>query len=444
MVQTLIRLPFEGAIRVMQGIGGSYSHTGSLTYAYDFDLAFGQEVLAMARGRVVGFRETIIDGGPASYVGDPSLGTSNIGNFVTLEHTINGRSFYSSYFHLRHGSVPLVLGQMVEEGDVLGQVGNTGVRSGTHLHLQFGATPITWTAGIVANAGVSAANSLLSSELRFVGYDTLTALAAGSTVLGATDGDFAANTGTEAVLYPGSPGSGSIATARDLDWFRIEVQAGQSYTVTVDAATGSALDPVLRLHDANGALLASDNDSGAGSNARLSFTANQTTHLFLSASGLGASLGGYSVSLQPKGITRSGTIGADTLTGGAGADTLKGLAGNDRLSGLDAADLLMGGWGRDTILGGAGADRIEGGAGRDTLYGGSGADHFVFRQGDGTDSLRDFQNGTDKIVLQGAGGYAALGFSSAAGGLWLDYGNGTVFLSNVTRAQIDAADFIFG
>lgn len=444
MVQTLIRLPFEGAIRVMQGINSSYSHTGSSTYAYDFDLDFGQEVLAMARGRVVGFRETIVDGASASFAGDPSLGSSNIGNFVTLEHVINGRTFYSSYFHLRQGSVPLVLGQTVEEGAVLGQVGNTGVRSGTHLHVQFGATPITWTAGIVANASVSTANSLLASELRFVGYDAQSALLAGSTVLGAAEGDFAANTGTGAVLYIGSPGSGSIATARDLDWFRIEVQAGQSYTVTVDAASGSTLDPVLRLHDANGTLLASDNDSGAGSNARLSFTANQTTPLFLSASGLGNSLGGYTVSLAPKGITRSGTIGADTLTGGAGADTLRGLAGNDRLSGLDGADQLVGGWGRDTLLGGAGADRIEGGAGRDVLFGGSGADHFVFRQGNGRDSLRDFENGIDKIVLPGTDSFAALALSDAAGGIWLDYGNGTVFLAGVTRAQIDATDFLFG
>lgn len=444
MVQTLIRLPFEGATRVMQGIGGSFSHSGSQTYAYDFDLDFGQEVLAVARGRVVAMRETIMDGGPSSYVGDPSLGSSNIGNFVTLEHVINGRTFYTSYFHLRQGSVPLTIGTIVQEGDVLGEVGNTGARSGTHLHVQFGSTAIQWTAGLVANAASGTSNSLLANELRFVGYDGQASLAQGSTVLGAAAGDFAANTGTEAVLVLGSTGSGSIATARDQDWFRIEVTAGQRYTVTVDAAAGSSLDAVLRLHDANGVQVAMNDDGGVGGNARLSFLANQTTHLFLSAGGYGNSLGGYTVTLATNGVTRNGTIGADTLIGTTGADTLNGLAGNDRLTGDLGPDVLSGGWGRDTLYGGAGDDRIDGGMGRDTLFGGSGADVFVFEQGDGIDALRDFQNGVDRIALPGAGSYADLAFSGGVGGIWLDYGNGAVFLANVTRAQIDATDFLFG
>lgn len=442
MVQTLIRLPFQGAGQVMQGYGGGYSHTGSLTYSYDFDLNFGQQVLAVARGRVVAMRETVVDGGASSYAGDPSLGSSNIGNFVTLEHVINGRTFYSSYFHLRQGSVPLTIGSVVDEGDVLGQVGNTGARSGTHLHVQFGTTAIQWTAGIVANAGTSAANATLANELRFVGYDAAAGLGVGSTVTGAAAGDFAANTGTEAILQMNLGGSGSIATARDMDWFRIEVQAGKSYTVTVDAAAGSSLDAYLRLYDAAGRLVASDDDSGAGQNARLTFTANQTTALYLSAGGYGNSTGAYSVSFAPKGLARIGTSGADSLTGGAGADTLSGGLGNDLLQGLDGLDRLTGGAGNDILYGGTGADRIDGGTGRDTLWGGTGADQFVFRQGDGIDTIRDFTNGVDKIALQGTS-YGGLAFSTGTGGIWLDYGNGNVFLQNVTRAQMDASDFIF-
>lgn len=444
MVQTLIRLPFQGATTVTQSVGGTYSHTGNLHYSYDFDLDFGQQVLAVATGRVVAMRETIIDGAAASYTGDPSLGSSNIGNFVTLEHTINGRTFYSSYFHLRYGSVPLTIGSVVEEGDVLGQVGNTGARTGTHLHFQFGATAIQWQAGIVANASsASASNVTLANELRFVGYDAYGALGAGSSVTAGAAGDFAANTGTEAHLVLNSLGTGSIALARDMDWFRIEVEAGKSYTVSVDAAAGSTLDAYLRLYDANGAQIGSDDDSGAGQNARLSFTANQTTHLFLSAGGYGASTGAYAVNFAPKGVARIGTSGADRLVGGAGADTLSGGAGADRLYGLDGADRLNGGSGRDVLSGGNGADTINGGTWRDTLTGGGGADTFVFRQGDGVDVVRDFTNGVDKIAVQGAGGFAGLAFSTGVGGLWLDYGNGAVFLQDVTRAQMDASDFIF-
>lgn len=442
MVQTLIRLPFEGATTVTQTVGGGYSHTGSQHYSYDFDLNFGQQVLAVAAGRVVAMRETVVDGGPASYSGDPSLGPSNIGNFVTLEHSINGRIFYSSYFHLRHGSVPLTIGQVIDEGDVLGQVGNTGARSGTHLHVQFGATAVQWQAGYVASAGISASNTTLASELRFAGYDTLATLGRGSSVVAGAATDFAANTGTEAVLVMNSPGTGSIATARDLDWFRIEVQAGKTYTVSVNAASGSNLDAYLRLHDANGRQIGADDDSGAGQNAQLSFTANATTHLFLSAGGYGASTGAYTVSFVPKGISRLGGSGADSLVGGAGADTLSGGLGNDRLYGLEAADRLTGGAGDDLLSGGTGADRIDGGTGRDTLYGGTGADHFVFRQGDGIDTLRDFTNGLDKIALQGVT-FGGLAVSTGAGGVWIDYGNGNIFVQNATRAQIDASDFIF-
>ena len=443
MVQTLIRLPFEGATQVMQGNGGSYSHTGTLHYSYDFDLDFGQAVLAVAAGRVVALRETIVDGGTSSYAGDPSLGSSNIGNFVTLEHTINGRTFYSSYFHLRQSSVPLTVGQMVEEGDVLGQVGNTGARSGTHLHLQFGTTAIQWTAGIVANASQSSANIAFADELRFTGYDAVASLGAGSSVTAGAATDFAANTGTEAVLALQGTGSGSIGLPRDMDWFRIEVQAGHKYTLTVDAAAGSNLDAYLRLYDANGQRIASDDDSGAGQNARLSFTANQTTELYLSAGGFGTSTGAYTVSFAPFGVTRVGTAGADSLTGGAGADRLYGLGGNDHLIGAASHDRLSGGAGRDQLSGGSGADTVDGGTGRDTLWGGSGADVFIFEQGDGLDSLRDFQNGVDHIQVSGAGSMAALSFIAGIGGTWLDYGNGAVFVRGMSQGQFDASDFIF-
>lgn len=442
MVQTLIRLPFQGAIAVTQGFGAP-GHTGTLNYSYDFDLDFGQQVLAVAAGRVVAMRETIVDGGPASYTGDPSLGSSNIGNYVTLEHVINGRTFYSSYFHLRNGSVPLSIGSVVGEGDVLGQVGYTGLRTGSHLHVQFGTTAIQWTAGLVANASVTAANITLAAELDFIGYDTLASLPKGSTVIGGAAGDFAANTGTEGALALNGLGTGSIGQARDMDWFRIEVQAGKSYTVAVDAAAGSALDAYLRLYDANGSLILSDDDSGAGSNARLTFVANQTTSLFLSAGAYGASTGGYQVSFVPKGVARTGGIGADSLTGGAGADTLIGAAGNDTLTGLASHDILSGDAGNDLLSGGSGNDRIDGGTGRDTLWGGSGADVFVFEQGDGMDAVRDFLNGVDHISVQGVSGFAALAFSAGVGGIWLDYGNGAAFLQGVTQAQMDASDFVF-
>lgn len=443
MVQTLIRLPFEGATTVTQSVGGAASHSGNTYFAYDFDLDFGQRVLAVAAGRVVSMRETVVDGGAYSYSGDPSLGPSNIGNFVTLEHIINGEKFYSSYFHLRQGSVPLVVGAWVDEGEVLGQVGNTGVRSGTHLHFQFGASAVQWQAGIVANAAVTSTNLAMSDELRFIGYDGNSALGRGSAVRGGAAGDLPANTGTEAVLALNGTGTGSIGLPRDMDWFRIDVKAGQSYTVTVDAASGSSLDAFLRLHDSQGRLIATDDTSGPGWNAKLTFTAQYTTHLFLSAGGYGNSTGNYVVGFVPRGIARDGTAFADRMTGGAGADTLWGGGGSDVIYGLDGNDRLMGGTGQDAIYGGNGRDRLDGDSGNDTMSGGSGADVFVFQQADGRDTVRDFQNGVDRISVEGVRSVAGLTAWAGVGGTWLDYGNGEVFLQGVSRSQLDSSDFIF-
>lgn len=443
MVQTLIRLPFEGATRVMQGVGGSYSHTGTLHYSYDFDLDYGQQVLAAARGRVVEMRESVVDGGTSSYPGDPSLGSSNIGNFVTLEHVINGRTFYSSYFHLKNNSVPLTIGSWVNEGDVLGVVGNTGLRSGTHLHFSFGTSQITWQAGEIANASYTSSNISLASDLRFVGYDSLSQLGAGSTVAGGTSGDLAANTGTDGLIALGGTGTGAVGLARDMDWFKINVQAGQTYTIKLDAASGSSLDTYLRLYDASGRIVASDDDSGAGSNSLLTFTATSTGGWFLSAGGYGASTGGYVASFATQATVRKGTIGADSIVGGSGVDHIYGGAGNDTLRGYDNADYLSGDAGRDFLSGGYGNDRVDGGTSNDTLYGGAGADRFIFQQGDGYDVVRDFQNGSDKLAVQGSGGYSWLTYTSYTSGTWVDYGNGAVFLSGISRAQIDASDFLF-
>lgn len=90
-----------------------------------------------------------------------------------------------------------------------------------------------------------------------------------------------------------------------------------------------------------------------------------------------------------------GTMQANRITGGAGRDSLSGLGGADR---------LIGGGGADRLSGGAGRDWLEGGAGDDRLSGGAGADRFVFAPGSGADLVLDFQDGRDKLVLQGFAG----------------------------------------
>ncbi len=106
------------------------------------------------------------------------------------------------------------------------------------------------------------------------------------------------------------------------------------------------------------------------------------------------------------GISKTGSLFADTLTGTSEQDTLDGGWGNDVLNGLGGNDRVVGGLGNDTLNGGAGNDRLIGGSGTDTLTGGTGADIFRFEaKGDSAastarDTITDFEKGVDKIDLQ--------------------------------------------
>lgn len=103
-----------------------------------------------------------------------------------------------------------------------------------------------------------------------------------------------------------------------------------------------------------------------------------------------------------------GLGGNDQIQGNTGDDTLEGNAGNDTLFGQTGADSLSGGSGSDYISGGSGADTLAGGAGMDTLYGDGGADRFAFAPGGGTDTVGDFQLGTDSLFIAAAFGFASV------------------------------------
>ena len=70
----------------------------------------------------------------------------------------------------------------------------------------------------------------------------------------------------------GATMSGNIKEVGDVDVFRFEGAAGQLIRIEVVAASvGSALDSLLTLYDAQGSLLASNDDAGNGRDSRLEF-----------------------------------------------------------------------------------------------------------------------------------------------------------------------------
>lgn len=79
-----------------------------------------------------------------------------------------------------------------------------------------------------------------------------------------------------------------------------------------------------------------------------------------------------------------GGNGSDRIGGKSGNDILKGDAGDDRIWGDDGSDILMGSTGNDILVG----DHIS-----------SGSDTFVFGNGDGTDTILDFEVDIDRIGL---------------------------------------------
>ncbi len=154
----------------------------------------------------------------------------------------------------------------------------------------------------------------------------------GTYVLGATDltagpGDIAQDTGTAGSVPMGGTVAGSIATLGDADWFRVTLVAGHQYHFDLrgaGAGDGTLADATLRLLDASGAFIDSDDDSGAGFDSSLAYTATATGTYFLSAEGYADySTGTYVLAAFDDYVDVAG--GIDTAAQMSAGDTLTGL-----------------------------------------------------------------------------------------------------------------------
>ena len=84
--------------------------------------------------------------------------------------------------------------------------------------------------------------------------------------------------------------------------------------------------------------------------------------------------------------------------------TLIGDAANNSLIAGPGDDTLKGGAGNDTLTGGPGNDNIYGGLGNDTLTGGTGADTFHIYYGDGNNTITDWNDDQDEIIVYDSDG----------------------------------------
>lgn len=140
----------------------------------------------------------------------------------------------------------------------------------------------------------------------------------------------------------------------------------------------------------------------------------------------------------------SGGGGKDRLDGNGGRDTLEGGGGKDALNGGGGKDMLDGGGGKDALDGGGGRDMLEGGRGSDQLTGGGGRDFFVFSIGDGRDTITDFRDRQDRIMIEeGAEAFADLTITQLGDDARVRFANVTIDIEDTNIAALSAADFVF-
>ena len=119
-------------------------------------------------------------------------------------------------------------------------------------------------------------------------YDSSWSNYTGSYTVVVRGDDYRADTSTNGVVSSGQTLTGTIETSGDEDWFALGATAGTRYSLSLTGTTLS--DPWLRVYDSSGTLLLSDRYNW-GSAATLSFTADTTERLYVSAGSSSTSSG---------------------------------------------------------------------------------------------------------------------------------------------------------
>jgi hypothetical protein len=134
----------------------------------------------------------------------------------------------------------------------------------------------------------------------FVGVSSFGSGSAGGYTLRAVDTDVPGHVNTDEFLdQTGDERLGRVEISGDLDNYAIELEGGVRYVIEVSGAGDNPLaDPFLSVITPENQSVASDDDSGPGMDARLSFTPEATGAYFLQASGLGGSTGWYTIRIM--------------------------------------------------------------------------------------------------------------------------------------------------
>lgn len=94
------------------------SHEQSLHSGIDLSAPAGTDIVASASGKVHRI----------------SLNKDSLGNYVELEHVVDGVTYYTGYGHMSNDSIVVQEGQEVKAKQKLGVIGMTGRATGIHVH----------------------------------------------------------------------------------------------------------------------------------------------------------------------------------------------------------------------------------------------------------------------------------------------------------------------
>jgi VCBS repeat-containing protein len=188
-------------------------------------------------------------------------------------------------------------------------------------------------------------------------------------------------------------------------------------------------------------------DGSLTSNATVTVNVTSSSGLFVNGTTGNDTLNGSARNDLIKGFQGNdilnGRGGNDLLRGGANLDTLNGGQGNDTLNGENGNDVLNGNEGIDNLNGGSGNDTLIGGLGNDNLSGGGGRNRYVLANGDGVDTIVQYQDGLDKIGLSGGIGFNDLTISASGSNTLINLGTETLAsVSNLDSSVITASDFV--
>ena len=134
---------------------------------------------------------------------------------------------------------------------------------------------------------------------------------------------YAADATTTGALADGQTIATAIDSRTDVDWFAVELVAGSSYQfATTAGATGSIGDTVLALYDADGNLVAGNDDSNNGAFSTLLHTAEAGGTYYVAVLGYQGDRGSYEVSMNEIDLNDAFAAGVDTAGTIAAGETI--------------------------------------------------------------------------------------------------------------------------